>query len=96
MTAPLDPALRRHAEQLLLGADLKTPAALGAPVRVVISIKDYIAQLSANGVALGRAVLNDRSRITGKVSLGIDGRGTGTAEGGFGVSFGNVKVTTPR
>ncbi|MEU7755852.1 hypothetical protein [Micromonospora sp. NPDC049171] len=37
----------------------------------------------------------DRSRTSGKISLGINGRGDGKAAGGFGVMFGNVTVATP-
>jgi eukaryotic-like serine/threonine-protein kinase len=81
--------------QPLLGPRRKTTFTVGAPVRVVITIRDYVADITADGASLGRAVLNDRSRTSGKISLGIDGRGDGKATGGFGVAFGNVKVTTP-
>jgi hypothetical protein len=81
--------------QPLLETNPKTPFTLAAPVRLVITIKDWIAEFTANGTSLGRAVLADRSRTSGKISLGIDGRGDGKAAGGFGVSFGNLKVTTP-
>ena len=81
--------------QPLAGAQLKTPITLGTPNRVVITIKDYIAEVNINGIPIGRAVLSDRSRTSGKTSLGINGRGDGKAAGGFGVTFGNLKVVTP-
>ena len=81
--------------QPLAGADLRTPITLGTPNRVVITVRDYLAGVAVNGTSIGRAVLSDRSRASGKVSLGIDGRGDGGAAGGFGVTFGNLEVVTP-
>ncbi|MEK8110568.1 hypothetical protein NKG94_52000 [Micromonospora sp. M12] len=81
--------------QPLAGAQLKTAITLGTANRVVITIKDYIAEVNVNGTLIGRAVLSDRSRTSGTISLGINGRGDGKAAGGFGVTFGNVKVATP-
>ncbi|MFG1918910.1 serine/threonine protein kinase [Micromonospora sp. NPDC048898] len=81
--------------QPLAGAQLKTPITVGTANRVVITIKDYTAVVNVNGALIGRAVLSDRSRTSGKISLGINGRGDGKAAGGFGVMFGNVTVATP-
>jgi hypothetical protein len=91
------PTSRSSSASALTSTTSRWPSTPSTPTacRLGITIKDYVTELTADGAALGRTVLTDRSRTSGKVSLGIDGRGDGKAAGGFAVAFGNIRVVTP-
>jgi predicted Ser/Thr protein kinase len=64
----------------------------GTPSRLVIKVKDYAADLTLNGATMGRVIMADQSRASGKLSLGMFATGDGDPYGGFGVGYANIKV----